>query len=306
MRIGLAVTLSLLLFGCITGYAQEDAELQYPRLTKFPLASVNYYNFSSSDYRVGSQTATNLDQDFLNAMIQIVFPLQEKQLYLFNGLEYGYARYRLITRAGDRSSRAFHSIKYNLGLIKVLANRKTLAINVIPVFSSDFNKMTGNALIYNAAALMMKRKSPNFEYGFGVAFTSYVSRFESPLVVPLISMTYVDGKHTTKMVLPSFISQRYALNERTDLMLEFKVMGALYDMVYTNPSTAYDLNGFSETKFLLGPKVRYRVTGDFYLNMEGGLVFGNQVIIQDDQRKSELEIQSDERFYLKLGLAVLK
>lgn len=306
MKLRLGVLFFLVLSSVQVVSGQQAADSIYQRLVKFPLATVNYYNFSGARFDNGSQYAANIDLDFVNATLQFAIPIKEKKLYLFNGLEYGYALYRLEPKNGDKRSEDFHSIRYNIGLITVLPGRKTLAINVIPIMASDFHRASSNALQFNAAALLNKRKSPNFEYGVGIAFTSYVARFESPLVVPLISMVYKHGKHTTKMVLPSFLSYSYALNESMELMLEFRVMGGLYDMAYPRNSSPYDLNGFSETKFLLGPKVRRRLMGDLYFSVEGGIVLGNNVAVQDNHRQNEIQIQADERFFMKVGLAVLK
>ncbi|MBK8490818.1 MAG: hypothetical protein IPL49_07965 [Saprospirales bacterium] len=58
------------------------------------------------------------------------------------------------------STRYYHTIIYNLGLVQSLSNNWLLVANFIPTLASDFEeKLSGNDLLFQANALAVNTKN---------------------------------------------------------------------------------------------------------------------------------------------------
>ncbi len=276
------------------------------RLTKFPVFRVSQKYFSNAQMKL-ENINENYQADFTDIEIQMVFPLKEKKLYLFNGLYYGYKNYNINGSFFPDDIHQFHTIRYNIGCIKVLPNRRTLSLNVLPVLSSDFKDgINSDDFSYNISAMMMKKSSATFEYGLGLAYASDVTGYKNGLVVPLFAMTAKHNRFLTQMILPSSITGYYEINKTTKAGLTLAINSGLNNMLIGNNNTGLDLNRFNEFGLQVGPRFRKLLYGDFYLDLNAGISFANTLTIQDSDMNSELEIKGENRFFISIGLILLK
>ena len=153
--------------------------------------------------------------DEWTTMLEFAFPIKEKKWYLSNRVQYTYFTFEATTELTNfKASKDFHSIAYSIGIIKILPKRWKLVASFTPTLASDFEEsLHSDDFIFQAAALAMKRSSQNFEYGFGVAYTT---RFGNATLIPLVNLTYKVNNWETLVILPAYISQNYLFNKNTN------------------------------------------------------------------------------------------
>ncbi len=286
-------------------YAQSKTDsLQYKRLTKFPVFSTNYFNYSSSEFDINNQKG-KIEMDEWTTMLEFAFPIKEKKWYLSNRVQYTYFTFEATTELTNfKASKDFHSIAYSIGIIKILPKRWKLVASFTPTLASDFEEsLHSDDFIFQAAALAMKRSSQNFEYGFGVAYTT---RFGNATLIPLVNLTYKVNNWETLVILPAYISQNYLFNKNTKLGGKLAVYGNLYNAVFSNTTSNIDLNRVSYSRITIGPDFQTKLFGDFHLNVGAGIAMRNILEFQDDDLNSELDFSTDNKFFFNIGIKLLK
>ena len=152
-------------------YAQEQPKPKFDRLVKFPVLSINYFNYGESDFDsdIGKGIVS---VEELSMRFQIVTPIKKNKWYLLNGLKYTYFNANTTFDTSNLNlNKAYHSIAYTLGVIKVLPKNWKLIVNFTPTIASDFENglKTEDLFILQSSTLITKRANANFEYGFGLA-----------------------------------------------------------------------------------------------------------------------------------------
>lgn len=289
----------------IGAFGQEVSDTtQYPRLTRFPLLTTDYYYYPESSYQTDAGEGL-IEVKEIKSSLQMAFPLKEKKLYLFNSLQHTLFSYNTyLEDTGEKSDETFHSFQLTVGLIQVLPQRWQLIWTVLPTLASDFGEpLHKDDFILQLSALAKKRSSANVEYGFGVAYTS---QFGKPLVVPLFNLTRKVGPWLTVMVLPSYAMHAYQFNEATQLGFKAAVYGNLFNVNYENTPPGYDLNRVSYSRITIGPEFQQKIIGDLFLTVGAGFAVRNKLEIQDNDLNKELVLDVKERLFLNIGLKVLK
>ncbi len=303
IRIVLLVTLC---FSVKTVLAQSKEGEYKTRLSRFPVLNLSHNNYSSASVSVADHDIKYKAEEY-KAGFQLAFPLKPKKTYLFNSLSYLNSKYTSEFEQQPEVSHSFHTINYNIGIIKVYPKHWILAVNLIPSLSSDFKeKINSDDFNYNISVMAQKRASENLEYGFGLSYASYVSIVEGGLVVPLISMIYKNNRHITHFLLPSFIHHSYEINSTTNIGFRMAVNGNLNNLMATDNSQNFDLNRISESGVLIGPDFQKKLWGDFHLNINCGMSVGNRIQLQDNGLKTEMEVDVHKRFYFGIGIVLLK
>lgn len=304
------VVVVLLLSIHIPSYAQQPtssdstAEGAYPQLTKFPLLSVDYFYYPNArfDTDIGQRTAYM--NEFRSAVL-VPIPLKKDKLYLLTGLAHTYFSFESkVESQGFQLFKEFHSVNPTIGVIKVLPKRWKFLGTFSPTLASDFRKPLGSDdLIIQASALAQKRVNRSVEYGLGIAYTTAFGR---PAVIPLINYTRRKKKWITQIVLPAYAAHSYEFSKRSRVSLKMSLFGNLYNAHLGDGPNNLDLNRLSYSRIAIGPDLRTRFFKDFHLHFGGGVAVRNILEVQDDDLNTELDLQGETRFFLNIGLQLLK
>lgn len=274
------------------------------RLTKIPILSLDYFNYSKSNLETdfGSQ---KIGMNEFRVELRYFAVLKKDKIILVNGINYSNFTFN-IEKANfiTELSEDFHSLSYNLGLIKILPKRWKLFMSIVPTLATDFGEsLTTEDFILQASILATKRSTPFFEYGFGLAYTS---SFGVPLPIPLFRLSRKKNNWKTSAVLPVYALQAYSFSDNTQLGIKLSISGNLYNSYLDSSTTSLDLNKVSYSRILVGPEFRQKLLGDFYLNLTSGLVFRNILEFQDNNSNVEIDFDVKEKFFLNVGLKFLK
>ncbi len=296
-----------LVFNSIIISGQTNEKNSYSRLVKFPVFNMNYRTYSNAKVDVKNMNP-HYKVDEYNTAFQLAVPLKKKKTYLYNSIAYSYSKYSSDINYLSNDSHKFYTVNFNIGLIKVLPKNWLLSTNFIPKISSDFKeKLHSDDFTYNVSMLAQKRTNEKVEYGFGISYSSYVSITEGPFISPLFQLTYKSNKHILQMILPSHINYSYDLNTKTTVGMNIAVSGNISNtLMRSNYSPQLEMNRISEAGVSIGPEFQKKIWGDFYFNANAGITVGNRLLFQDNQLKTEVDVNVHQRFYLGLGIVLLK
>lgn len=287
---------------CLNGFCQNDSDTtKYKSLQKFELISFDYTSYSSSEYQSDDKVGVMSVEEY-RTKLQFALKLKEKKTYMLHKIDM--TRFDAYSEEGSLNefSKHYYSFSYSLGLIKVLPKKWTLVGLVTPTLASDFDEKTSfDDFILQSSVMATKRASENMEYGFGVA---YSTRFGRALVIPLLTYTYVKNNWHHEAVLPAYLASYYSFN-KFDAGLKLSIFGNLYN---SNNSAASDLEldklGYSRIN--IGPAVRMCVYKSIYANINTGITVRNRLSSMNGQGELELEIAADPKYFINIGLSILK
>ena len=224
-----------------------------------------------------------------------------------NSFKYTNSTYQSSINGSESLSTNVYTFRYIFGLIQALPERWRLTIDIVPNICADFKEPIGNEdFIFYGAVLAMKRVGPNREYGFGLAYASYVSLFEGPFIIPIYTLIKKKGKLTTRMILPTYFQQLYELNKNTQVGYRIDIDGNFHNVLYNKELAEFDLNAISNIKLTAGPYIQRKLFGDLYLNGKIGIIPVNYFSVLDDKRDKELSFFTGSNIYAKFGLSLLK
>lgn len=168
------------------------------------------------------------------------------------------------------STRYYHTIIYNLGLVQSLSNNWLLVANFIPTLASDFEeKLSGNDLLFQANALAVNTKNEKLKYGFGLAYTTRLGR---QLVIPMGLLKYKTQKFELDMVLPNKLSAMVKTNKN---IFSYGVKAGLNGGVFNSssefPSVSNTVDAVGYSRITLGPAIKIRLRDAININIEGGM-----------------------------------
>lgn len=168
------------------------------------------------------------------------------------------------------STRYYHTVIYNLGLVQALNTNWLLVANFIPTLASDFEeKLSGNDLLFQANALAVNTKNEKLKYGFGLAYTTRLGR---QLVIPMGLLKYKTQKFELDMVLPYKLS---AMVKTSRNIFSYGVRAGLNGGVFNSSSefqtvsNTVDEVGYSRVN--LGPAIKILLRDAININIEGGM-----------------------------------
>ncbi|MCG8578466.1 MAG: DUF6268 family outer membrane beta-barrel protein [Bacteroidales bacterium] len=291
----------ILLVLCSGAWGQNATDsVRYERLVKFPLLSLRYFNYSNSEFTTPEGNGDVYMEEF-NTSFQFALPIKNKKTYLLNRVNINRLSYR-VEMNDERNSEAFYAFGYTIGITQVLKNRWRLVATVTPTLASDFeNKISNEDMIVQSAAILSKRSSPYFEYGFGAAFST---RFGRELVVPVLSVTYKKDRWGTFMFLPAYVSHYYHYKQ-SRIGLTLSTYGNVYNASVAS-SESYELDKLGYSRINIGPEFRTKVWKDIHINLSTGITVRNRLESINGRGAREFEFSTKEKFYFKVELSVLK
>lgn len=174
------------------------------------------------------------------------------------------------------SSRYYHTIIYNLGLIQTFNTNWLLVAYFIPTLASDFQeKLSGNDLLFQANALAVNSKNKKLKYGFGLAYTTRLGR---QLVIPIGLLNFKTKAIELDMVLPNNLSAMVKTNKNK---FSYGVKAGLNGGVFNNSSefptvsNTVDVVGYS--RLTIGPAITIRLKDAININLQGGITVNRRL-----------------------------
>jgi hypothetical protein len=168
------------------------------------------------------------------------------------------------------STRYYHSIIYNLGVVQALTTSWLLAANFIPTLASDFgDKLSGRDFLFQANALAVNTKHEKIKYGFGLAYNTRLGRH---LVIPMILLKYKIPQFELDMILPDKLS---AMMKTKCNIFSYGIKAGLNGGVFNNTSgfqtvsNTVDVMGY--TRINIGAAITVRLKDAININIEGGI-----------------------------------
>ncbi len=284
--------------------AQEDTTgmKSYKRLVKFPLFTTDYFFYPNSDFNT-SNGKGEIKMSEVRTSFQFALPVKEKKAYLLNRIQHTLFHYNTETKPRGINE-TYHSFQYTIGLIQILPKKWRIVFSFSPTIASDFNEsINSDDFILQSSVLAMKRSGRNFQYGFGLAYTS---RFGAPTILPLINVKYKKDKWLTDLLIPAYVSHFYTFNGNSRFGFKAAVYGNLYNVSVDNNTLPLDLNRASYSRITIGPEYQVRLFGDLYLNAGAGIAVRNILEIQDDDLNTELDLNVENKLFFNIGLRILK
>jgi len=283
-------------------FCQDNNDtVSYKRLSKFALASIDYTHYSSSEY-VKDDEAGKIHMNEYKAKIQFALKLKEKKTYLLNKMYV--TRFDANAAKGEfqNFNENYFSFSYSIGLIQIINNRWKIVGLVSPTLASDFNNgVSSHDFILQSSAIASKRAGANFEYGFGIG---YSTRFGRALAVPLISYTYVQGNWCHKGVAPAYMTSYYTIKQ-FDIGIKLSAFGNVYNS--TNEILSdQGLDKLGYSRINIGPDFNFCIYKSLYANINTGITVRNRLFSIDSRGKLEMELSAGTKSFFNVGLRILK
>lgn len=270
------LTLILLLLFSFNLLAQ-DFELIKLRSAYYPKQSIED---SSIDAEVG----------FFEWNGQVMIPQVFKNKKTILTHKASYTNLRVDTEANGtnslvESTKHYHTISYNLGLIQSLNPKWKLMLNLNPTLASDFElSLNEDDILYQANALLVNTKNEKIKYGFGLAYTT---RFGRQIILPTGMFVYRTPKMVLNILLPTKASIMFNSKSKTFLYgLETVLNGGLFNNTsdVQTINTLTDETGYS--RLTAGPAISLKLKNGININFNGGVAVGRKLEFIDANEKT--------------------
>ena len=285
-------------------FCQNNSDtISYKRLTKFVLATVNYTAYSTSEYRKDDEVSQIRMEEY-NAKFQFFLKLKKKKLYLIN--KFSSNRFEVYADKGGGMFQNFNpsyiSFSYGVGLIQILKNRWKIVGVLSPTLASDFNnEISRHDFLIQYSILVSKRANVEFEYGFGV---THNTRFGRPLIIPLLSYTYLKGNWIHNGVFPAYMASYYSINQ-FDFGVKLSSFGNVYNSNNATVSNL-ELDKLGYSRINIGPDFKFHIYKSLYANISTGITLRNRLFSINSNGGLEMELPTHSKYFLNLGLNILK
>ncbi|MEM7509408.1 MAG: DUF6268 family outer membrane beta-barrel protein [Bacteroidota bacterium] len=289
MKYVFSISLLLVSFNALA----QDFELFKIQSTYYPSQVVKE---SSTDGEVG----------FWEWSGQFAIPqlLKKERMILIH--KFGYTNLRvdtdgIFTNPSAETTKHYHTVMYNLSVVKILNPNWRLLVNLSPTLASDFNEsLNGSDFLFQASALALNAKSEKFKYGFGLAYTT---RFGRQILIPSGVIKY----NTQKMELDALLPNKLSLMFNTHKAVNFGLEAALDGGLFNNTSESQIVNdlidkaGYSRVN--VGPTVSVRLKETMRIYLVGGMAVGRRLEFVDTAGET-LDRTPDNGPFIKVGFSI--
>ncbi|MEM6318768.1 MAG: DUF6268 family outer membrane beta-barrel protein [Bacteroidota bacterium] len=211
---------------------------------------------------------------------QLAIPqlLKSKKTILIHSL--GYSNLSVETEGTfmntvEEATKHYHTISYNLSLVKIVNPKWRLLFNLSPTLASDFTEsLNEEDLLFQASAIAMKTQSSQFKYGFGLVYTT---RFGRQLILPSGMIQYTTEKMALDFLLPNGLSVLFNTHQAVNFGLEATLDGGLFNnnSDIQNVNAIIDEAGYSRLN--IGPAITIRLKDALKIHLTGGMAVGRRL-----------------------------
>ncbi len=185
----------------------------------------------------------------------------------------------------SKSTRYYHTIIYDIGLVQTMSTNWLLVANFIPTLASDFQeKLSESDLLFQANTLAVNTRNEKLKYGFGLAYTTRLGR---QLLIPMGLLKYETQKIELDMVLPNKLSAMVKTNKN---IFSYGVKSGLNGGVFNNTSefqtvnNTVDVVGYS--RLTIGLAITIRLRDAININLVGGMTAKRRLEFIDRNNES--------------------
>ncbi len=140
-----------------------------------------------------------------------------------------------------------------------------------------------------------------WEFGFGLSLNT---RFGNEQLLPLLYYYRKKDKWETNVFIPSYIQQFYAL-EKGKIGISLAIDGNNYNFENTVIPNL-DLDKLSYSRVNIGPMYEFKLWGDIYTNIQGGVTIMNKQSWNDQFKEEVLDLAPEDKLFFRIGLKMLK
>ncbi|MEL6655312.1 MAG: DUF6268 family outer membrane beta-barrel protein [Bacteroidota bacterium] len=253
------------------------------------------------------ESSVDAEVGFLEWSGRIALPqvLKDKRTILIHRLGYGNLRVDADGTFGGtaiENTKHYHSIFYSLGLIKIVNLNWRLLISVNPTLASDFSDpLSNNDLLFQGSAIAMNTKNTNFQYGFGVAYTT---RFGRQLVAPAGLLKYSTPKLTLEVLVPTSLSVIFNKKKRFNYGVAASLNGGLFNNAGESPATSAAIDETGYSRLNIGPTFAFKLNDALKIDLTGGMAVGRRLEFIDPAEEI-FDRAPEPGPFVRLGLSVI-
>lgn len=174
------------------------------------------------------------------------------------------------------STKHYHTISYNLGLVRMFNPRWRMILNLNPVLASDFGEsLNGDDLLLQGNGMALYSKNINTTYGFGIVYTN---RFGRPVVMPMGIFKYKTLKMKVDIILPNKLTVMFNTPNRA---FHYGFHAGLNGGLFNNTN---DLNIINATideagysRLNIGPAIAVKLKNNIKIHLAGGMAVGRRM-----------------------------
>jgi len=193
----------------------------------------------------------------------------------------GYTNLRVDTEGSTdigvvEHTKHYHTISYNLGLIKIFNPKWKLSFNLNPLLASDLEEsLNEDDLLLQANALALYSKNKKITYGFGLVYTTRLGR---PLVLPMGMFKYAKPKMTIDIILPNKLSVMFNTSNKT---FYYGFVAGLNGGLFNNTNEISTINAIVDeagySRLNIGPAIAVKLKNNLKVHLKGGMVVGRRM-----------------------------
>lgn len=170
----------------------------------------------------------------------------------------------------------YHTIVYRLNLNQKLNDKWRLNVGISPSLASNFNEgLTEDDVLFQANTMLIRLKNRNFNYGFGL---SYSTRFGRKLIIPILALNFKTPLRSINIILPNKIALVYnTKNKNLFYGVKAALNGALFNVQNENEEFNAVIDEAGYSRLNIGPLVEIRLKGELYLRASGGFTVARRL-----------------------------
>jgi hypothetical protein len=241
----------------------------------FQLAGISYSNYAKTRIK---NSPTNQEVNFqeLSFFMKLPIKFKNKKTVLMNNLRYSLIRPTLHNSPFSVNlvdKKNLHSISLSPTLIQNLSEKWIIVLALTPTLASDLNeKLSADDFLFQGTLLASVKLSDKLLLGGGLIYTTQLG---DPRFLPALQLRYLKNKYFVNVMLPSFATYLYKVDNRGKFNLGFRLAtnGGNFNV---NRADFVGINGGSVNKIIYsrvnaGALANIQVTKGILLEVFGGI-----------------------------------
>jgi len=272
-----------------------------------PIQDIVVASFSNTNYSTESFSNDGIDSEVglreLKGSIRLPIYMNHKKISIIGGGTFSHMNLDLSNNSYiPLNSRDFYSFGTEIVAFKNIGKKSWKGIIHSHTFvASDMKQsISGDDIYYSIMALASKRKSKDFEYGFGFIFGN---KFGGTKIYPILKVNYRKNNWETNVSIPVHASQFYNF-KKFKLGISSDLANSIYS-VDNDFSTEYDIDKISNFKFNVGPEFETTLYKKIKLNVKSGMTLGNKYEFLDKDTHLQTEVNPDNSLFFRVGLKLV-
>ena len=221
-----------------------------------------------------------------NLAVNYPVVLRKERTFLINSVSFemlNFTFYNVPAQFTYLGPDKLYTVSYSLGFLHKINKRWAINLLFKPVLASDLNNIDGDHIKFQGAGIVNYNINENTQLGLGGA---YNSDFGKPQLLPVIKLKYDNHNgFVINTTVPKSIEIIYSFGNNFDAGIVGDVSGNHY-RIGKEDSPAKG-NSLKYSTLTLGPIMKYKITKNFSLLLNGGFML-NRIYESFDPDKNQL------------------